>query len=103
MKYHLQIRCKATICNKVVQLTNHRRRALTLKRNKVCLLRIKKQHFFQNENDSKVTYRSISHNIEPSDDSLWTICCNPEDGENVAVLYNEPYNLKLIKVAKKAF
>jgi hypothetical protein len=42
-----------------------------------------------------LTYRYSSET--PSLDSLWTICCSPEDGQNVAVLYNEPNNLKLIK------
>ncbi|CBY35733.1 unnamed protein product [Oikopleura dioica] len=70
----------ATICNKVVQLTNHRDKALTLRRSNY---------------ESKLTYRYSSET--PSLDSLWTICCSPEDGQNVAVLYNEPNNLKLIK------
>ena len=29
--------------------------------------------------------------------SRWTVCCDPEDGVNVAMIFNENNNVKMIK------
>ena len=73
----------AEICNKQVQLTNHRGR----------LLSVRPPRNWANQHSSsyalEFTPKVPGSN---SENAVWSFCCNPADGVNVAMVFNSANN-----------